>query len=44
MIRKKNNGMYTHLANRRNGPYISIIVRASRPGRCVDITDLKERV
>jgi hypothetical protein len=39
MIRKKNKGVYTHLANQRNGPYISIIVRASRPGCCVETTN-----
>jgi hypothetical protein len=44
MIREKNNVMYTHLANRRNDQYISMIVRASRPGCCVETTNLRERV
>jgi hypothetical protein len=41
---EKNNQMYTHLTNRRNGRHPRIILRASRPGPCVETTNFRGTV
>jgi hypothetical protein len=41
MNHEMNKQMYTHLIYRRNGRHPRIILRASRPGPCVETTNLR---